>query len=425
MFKGMQGMMHKFGHSEPKPGTHHFLPVLKSDVLLLGHKRKTVISKLPYLLSLADEKFQSLCVSLLHNFAEFVQDLPQTRNSYYSTKGGMLDHALHRTQIALSLLRSYFLPIGREETALSDAQTLWAYAVFAAAVLFDLGRVAVELDVRIYDKQRNFIKPWSPFDGSMQAQGQYYTYEFDARYSEAFKRHATVLLARQIMPTEGFSWIASNKDVLSIWLALLDEDRITSGHFGLLLSKADALTIKQFFDELRLEQSQSRYIEGKELEVNVAPIEAGLEFLAWLQKNLDAKMLTVDRDDIYNVEGGLLITDQLFNRFAEAHDKSGQAPAIKESFERLALHQLATGGAATQKFVQLSNNRRLSGLLVTHVDLLAADAEALRISAEANKFLKHPDYAALANKYINQTGKLTSQAAPAVAETIAPTTRTK
>jgi len=48
------------------------------------------------------------------------------------------------------------------------------------------------------------------------------------------------------MPAEGFQWISSDKAVLQIWLALLEGDRKRSGHFGLLLSSADALAIKQY-----------------------------------------------------------------------------------------------------------------------------------------------------------------------------------
>ena len=67
---------------------------------------------------------------------------------------------------------------------------------------------------------------WQAFEGSMleQKNGDYYKYEFEKLNRDVLRKRITRILVRQLMPKKGFLWIASNKDVMAVWLAILDDD---------------------------------------------------------------------------------------------------------------------------------------------------------------------------------------------------------
>ena len=55
---------------------------------------------------LEESRYESLCAILIENLVHYCQSLPETTNSYYSQPGGLVDHALNRTEAALSLFRN-------------------------------------------------------------------------------------------------------------------------------------------------------------------------------------------------------------------------------------------------------------------------------------------------------------------------------
>ena len=73
------------------------------------------------------------------------------------------------------------------------------------------------------------LKQWNPLLESLNNVGSYYTYEFQKDGDIEFRRRLNLLIAKAIMPPSGFNWIASNPEVLAIWLALLNEDQASAG----------------------------------------------------------------------------------------------------------------------------------------------------------------------------------------------------
>ena len=52
------------------------------------------------------------------------------------------------------------------------------------------------------------------------------------------------------MPVSGFAWIASNPQVLAVWLALLNEDQRSAGTLGAILIRADAIGYSTLFTRI-------------------------------------------------------------------------------------------------------------------------------------------------------------------------------
>jgi len=147
------------------------MPALKSDVLLLAEIERPLFPN--YLLAgLSVENLKSLCVSLLHRYTS-CSNLPVTNNSYMRIKVAWLIMPCNARSPFFIYLKSYFLPSMEDDNALTQAQSLWAYAIFSATILFDIGRIVSDLEVKIYDRNNHFIKNWLPFEGSLLSQGQF------------------------------------------------------------------------------------------------------------------------------------------------------------------------------------------------------------------------------------------------------------
>jgi integrating conjugative element relaxase (TIGR03760 family) len=391
MFKGIQDLVKPKKKIVP-PLRPDLLPVLKASQLLESEKRRANLRRLPSLLGLSDANYALLAEELIHRFAEFVQDIPETRNSYYAKAGGLLDHSLDRTVSTLQFCRSYFLPRGGEAAALTQPQTLWTYAVFSASLLHGIGKLATDYVIEVFDAKQQQQRLWSAFDGSFSEQGRYYKYDFKTSYQERFKTRVSLLLARQIMPIEGFRWISQNSEVLAVWLALIDDDLFEAGTFGAVHHRADAQVILRYFEALRGADAS----QGSKFAVFATPEGSdavGLDFLAWLKAGLADGSLKVG-ESVAVAKEGLVIPAELFDAYVKdvATKQTGSketsaltAQAVTDSFLRLNVHHLAVGGVAAQTVTQFGSNLRLQGYILTKLDLAMPQhlmtSETLKVNA--------------------------------------------
>ncbi len=435
MFKGIQDVMQKGADKSFRVSDPSLLSILSAEQLLADDKRQEILNKFPEQLSLSKENFASLCVPLINRFTEFVQQLPSTRHSYYAYEGGMLDHALNRTSIALRLCRSYFHPSGREEAPLTQPQTLWAYALFSAGLLTGLGRVLSDLNVDLFDKEAKLVKHWSPFEGSMLSHGTQYRYDFENIYPDTFRRSATKLLARQLMPKAGFQWLASDTNVLSIWLAILDEDERSAGTLGPILWRADAFALQFYFDEFRQrleaihKRDDSSYVTKQTafsedaLSDEQLDSEAGVDFIKWLKDQIEKDRFEVGKD-IPIVEDGLLVPDEVVDAFIKDNAKHKSGKAVLTSLAASGLLRIGAANALSQRFLSLNDNTFIQGAILKNRYLAlpaSVSANALRTSATLQtKFVKVAGAISLPKvEYFSTNGKLTINA-PAIGPKVSP-----
>lgn len=200
-------------------------PILSADILLSTEKRQQSLSEIRHLLNLPDDEFARVFQSVTENFAEFVQNLPETERSYYAGTGGMLDHALERASLSLFLCRTYLLPQDSTLSSVSASEMLWVYALYTAALVYDIGRIPTSHIVTLTDSKGRTLRSWLPYRGPMTAEkASHYVYGFSEEHFDHMRWQVTAMLARQILPEEGFNWIASDQHVLESWLGLLNDD---------------------------------------------------------------------------------------------------------------------------------------------------------------------------------------------------------
>lgn len=357
--------------------------------LLILPKRQQLIDEFKAMLELPRERFEEVGESLLMNLAAYLQELPETRNSYFSTRAGFLNHAFSRTQAALNSCRAYFVSDdGKPAKTLSPEQQRWMYTLFSAALLKGVGKVFVDFLVELYDSSGDYVGRWAPLKGSMRHQGGYfYDYDFDVAHQGSYRRRVTLLLARQIMPDAGFEWLSEDKDVLEIWLALLEDDSRDAGTLGMIMDKADAIAINRFFSEMAVEHFNKR--EGdigiyakkettfgsSEKDLNQILKEgdvpqAGIEFVKWLNRSLATARLMINQSPLFMVPGGLLMSPDVFQLFIREHPQFKSWVAVQQGLTQMQLHSTGPNGEIMQKFVQNKTGQAVSGVVISQVGVV-------------------------------------------------------
>lgn len=356
--------------STPLKSIKDLSKMLPADQFLAEHKRQMLLDKIERYSGLESARYSSLCTTLLHNLVHYCQSLPETANSYYSQSGGLADHALNRTEAALGLFQEFI--IQEQSNILSEEQKLWQYALFSAAVLQGIGKLFIDYQINLFDAQGHLLKPWNPLAESLITTGSYYDYEFLKDSDIAFRRRLNLLMARAMMPTSGFTWIASNPEVLAIWLALLNEDQRSAGTLGALLVRADAMAIQRYFNELMLRRAARGGHHGRKGAFSgVVPesiaekdLAVGAEFIQWLYNALDKGVIMINQAPLMMVPGGLLMCQEMFQLFAREHPEFKNWQAAQSGFIALGLHQLAADGGIMSRFEQTHNQQIHHGIVL-------------------------------------------------------------
>ncbi len=380
-------LFHRSGKKEKAPFTKplkDLTAIASPQQLLSNPKRQALVNQIKASSGLEDSRFEGMCLSLIHHLIHHCQSLPETSNSYYSLPVGLLDHALNRTDAALSLFRDYILQDNGAD--LSEEQRLWIYALFSAGLLQGIGKLQIDYHVDLFDGNGQFLKSWSPLLESMASVGGYYCFEFQTEGSVEFRRRLNLLLARLLMPESGFNWIVSNPSVLAIWLALLNEDPRDAGTLGAILIRADAIAIQRYFTEyLIIGQPGGHHTRPKRLAtfVDTAPSAEkeqlmGIDFIKWINLQLASGNIIINQSTVLMlVSGGLLLMPELFKLFLREHPEYKNWQAVQKGFLSLKMHALGTDGSALSRVEAAHTHEILSGNLL--VNYAVALPETMKI----------------------------------------------
>lgn len=343
---------------------------LTATQFLAEEKRQNLLLKMNELCALEASRYESLCMVLIENLVNYCQSLPETSNSYYSQQGGLVDHALNRTEAALSLFKEFM--ILDQSELLSEEQKLWQYALFTAAILQGIGKLFVDYRINLFDINGQHLKQWNPLLESLVNTGSYYDYEFQKESDIEFRRRLNLLLARTLMPVSGFNWIASNPQILAVWLALLNEDQRSAGTLGAILIRADAIAIQRYITEFMVRSGVSRggrygragtFSGGVPETIAEKEQAMGVEFIQWMMKSLDEGKIMINKAPLFMVPGGMLMCQEMFQLFVREHPEYKNWQAVQNGFLSLGLHSRGTGGNAIGRFEQANTQQMHTGVV--------------------------------------------------------------
>ncbi len=224
----------------PAALTSGYILVQPAERLLASPERQMLVQAIEDLTRVTPAHVEALYRQALRNYAAYVQQLPASEAHHHAGLGGLLDHGLEAAVFALKLRRAHLLPPGAPTEVIDAQADLWSYACFTAVLVHDVGKPAVDQKIDLFDKHGRALGPWDPWSGPMQAQ----TYEarFVRNDNYQMYQRAAPLLARLIVPPEGFRWLASEREVLAAWLAVISGMPENVGPLRQIVEEADRLS---------------------------------------------------------------------------------------------------------------------------------------------------------------------------------------
>ncbi|MGA2654860.1 MAG: TraI domain-containing protein [Gammaproteobacteria bacterium] len=192
--------------------------VLTANQLLDSAERLELIQEIQDVSASSSIIYQTYYQPLINNFAEFVQQL----ESFEHPMVTWLDHQLRLAKTTLKM-REQFLLVGESlRPVVTDNEALWHYVTFSSALLRRIGLIFTHYQVSLCSEQGTHLKDWQPFEGSMNEQGNYYKLREITDKGIPPLPSINQLLARQLMPAEGFAWIAKNPEAFKAWLGVVE-----------------------------------------------------------------------------------------------------------------------------------------------------------------------------------------------------------
>ncbi|HHW1763899.1 TPA: MobH family relaxase [Pseudomonas aeruginosa] len=205
--------------------------------LLATPRRQKLLEHIWQRTSLSRRQFATLYRAPLERYAELVQQFPASEAHHHAYPGGMLDHGLEIVAYALKLRQSHLLPAGstpEDQAAQSEA---WTAAVAYAALLHDVGKLAVDLHVELADGST-----WHPWHGPLHR-----PYRFRYREDREYRLHsaATGLLYRQLLDRDVLDWLNGYPALWGPLLYVLAGQYEHAGMLGELVVQADRASVAQ------------------------------------------------------------------------------------------------------------------------------------------------------------------------------------
>lgn len=209
----------------------------KSASLLATPRRQRLLEHIWQRTSLPRQQFAILYRGPLNRYAELVQQFPASESHHHAYPGGMLDHGLEIVAYALKLRQSHLLPAGTTPEEQSEQAEAWTTATAYAALLHDVGKIAVDLHVELADGS-----VWCPWHGPLRD-----SYRFRYRKDRDYRLHAaaTGLLYNQILDRNILDWLSRYPFVWPSLLYVLAGQYEHAGILGELVMQADRASVAQ------------------------------------------------------------------------------------------------------------------------------------------------------------------------------------
>lgn len=205
--------------------------------LLATPRRRKLMEHIWQRTSLSRKQFATLYRTPLERYAELVQQFPASEAHHHAYPGGMLDHGLEIVAYALKLRQSHLLPAGSTPEDQAVQSEAWTAAVAYAALLHDIGKLAVDLHVELADGST-----WHAWHGPLRQ-----PYRFRYRKDREYRLHsaATGLLYRQLLDSQHLDWLSGYPALWGPFLYVLAGQYEHAGVLGELVVQADRASVAQ------------------------------------------------------------------------------------------------------------------------------------------------------------------------------------
>jgi len=227
----------KFGKRPPPLSSTELIQPHDATSLLREPYRQKLLEHIWQRTSLSRRQFKTLYLAPLERYTELVQLFPASEGHHHAYAGGMLEHGLEVVAYALKLRQSHLLPAGATPETQSAQAEVWTAGTAYAALLHDIGKIAVDLHVEYADGSL-----WHPWHGPLQ-----HPYRFRYRKDREYRLHsaATGLLYHQLLNRDTLDWLSQYPDLWAALLYVLAGQYEHAGILGELVIQADQASVAQ------------------------------------------------------------------------------------------------------------------------------------------------------------------------------------
>jgi len=205
--------------------------------LLATPRRQKLLEHIWQRTSLSRAQFDALYLAPIHRFAELVQLLPASEAHHHAWPGGMLDHALEVVAFALKMRQSRLLPVGAVPETQAAQGEAWTAAIAYAALLHDIGKVAVDVHVEYGDGAI-----WHPWHGLLK-----HPYRFRYMKGREYRLHgaATGIVYMRVLDAGILDWLSGFSEMWHALLYVLAGQYEHAGVLGEIVTQADQASVAQ------------------------------------------------------------------------------------------------------------------------------------------------------------------------------------
>ncbi|AUI65846.1 MULTISPECIES: MobH family relaxase [Glaesserella] len=208
---------------------------LSADKLLSSPLRQQYLKTIWQNVSMEPQMFNVLYKAPIEKFAEIVQHLPASESHHHSHVGGMLDHGLEVISIAAKLRQSYVLPQNSAPEEQAKQRDVWTAVVIYAALLHDIGKIAVDIEIVLQNGTR-----WFPWQGKPE---QPYNFRYIKNRDYSLHPVLGCFFANNLIPKEAFDWIAPFPQAFSSLMYFISGHPDKSGILSEIIQRADQISV--------------------------------------------------------------------------------------------------------------------------------------------------------------------------------------
>ena len=335
--------------------TPKFSVCLSGSQLLQDPAVRSAIEKLRSYINLTETTFNQYFIGLISNFAEYTQKLPATQHIFYAYPGGFFQLGLDRATIAIKLALQNYQEIEHLDVEeFTDVKWAELFAVFAAALLADLGLLLFRFQIKI-ENAVGEILDYDPYRGSLFREAKKVAFQFRPQELLDWVAPSSLILATEVLKTtqvnyrdSGFAWISRHHSVLQLWYALMldfcpqQEDSTRQRDLISLIPLADHELINAFLNNMnglganksfslfnnRMAHENSENHNAESTSENIEKFDHvfskadsaslsevnkknnflryGVSFLAWLKEASAQEFLASNGLQVYGLERGYL-----------------------------------------------------------------------------------------------------------------------
>lgn len=312
------------------------LPAMAAEDLYIYLKIHNRILKIKRKVGIDGKRFEKMYADPIAKFCELAQLMPASQAHHHAFPGGLIVHTLSVIENAIHERQKYTLPLASEPEIIEAQKNLWTYAVFAAAILHDVGKITTMVDFIDIDRKAIVY----PIAGSLLAQNVV-EYQIAFKPTTYYKLHESIGLSyfTLLFDATCCAYLTSDLNIFAEVMGYVHNDHDSWGSIGEIVRHADQYSVAEDL-KIATQTQRRRQFTGAVIE----------NFGERLMRTL--RMLINERQLAINKPGAVLFTSN-DGRYVYAVSKS-LVERIREKMQQMGATDIPNDN--TRIFDELQQN---------------------------------------------------------------------